>query len=61
MDPVEIQQQLSPLAADNFEPGSLESLYFSEYGLDLEKQLQMSGTALDMLIAVIIELPVIYI
>lgn len=39
MDPSEIQQQLSPLTADNFEPSSLESLYFSEYGLDLEKQL----------------------
>ena len=39
MNPVEIQQQLSPLTADHFKPGSLESLYFSEYGLDIEKQL----------------------
>ena len=39
MDLVGIQQQLSPLTADNFEHSSQESLYFSEYGLDFEKQL----------------------
>lgn len=39
MDPLEIQQQLSPLTVDNYLPNSLESRYFSEYGLDLEKQL----------------------
>ena len=39
MDPIEIQQQISPLTADDLKPSSLESLYFSEYGLDLENQL----------------------
>ena len=38
MDPLEIQQQLSPLTIENYSANSLESRYFSEYGLDLEKQ-----------------------
>ena len=39
MDPLEIQQQLSPLTIENYSASSLESRYFSEYGLDIEKQL----------------------
>ena len=38
-DPLEIQQQLRPLTIENYSASSLESRYFSEYGLDLEKQL----------------------
>ena len=39
MDLIRLQQNLRPLTSGGYQPSLLESRYFSEYALDLEKQL----------------------